>query len=121
MPSSKFYGLDSSHNPIINFSSYPLVYLAAWLRDLGGLYFDGVYKITWKVFARRYLELQDANLDLNVMISAIVDELAPELISANTIRYESTAQLLLYQLCFIITFDRTHTPDIKTSINTLQK
>src|SRR5690606_11109812 len=33
--------------------------------------------------------------DLDVMISAIVDELAPELISGKAIGYESAAQLLI--------------------------
>lgn len=70
--------------------------LAAWRPDLGG-YRDiaTAYKIALKSLARRYLELQDEIADLDVMISAIVNELAPELISSKAIGYESAAQLLI--------------------------
>lgn len=63
--------------------------LAAWRSDLGG-YRDVsiVYKIALKSLARRYLELYDEIADLDVMISVIVDELAPELIAAKAIGYE---------------------------------
>lgn len=54
-----------------------------------------VYRISLKSLARRYLELHDEIADLDVMIAAIVDELAPELIKRNAIRYESAAQLLI--------------------------
>lgn len=37
-----------------------------------------VYRISLKSLARRYLELHDEIADLDVMIAAIVDELAPE-------------------------------------------
>ena len=54
-----------------------------------------VYLIALKSLARRYLELHDEIADLDVLIRAIVDELAPELIKRNTIGYESAAQLLI--------------------------
>ncbi|MCZ5740586.1 hypothetical protein O5290_31170, partial [Escherichia coli] len=41
--------------------------------------------------ARRYLELHDEIADLDVMIAAIVDELAPALIKRNAIGYESAS------------------------------
>lgn len=42
-----------------------------------------VYRISLKSLARRYLELHDEIADLNVIIAAIVDGLAPELIKRN--------------------------------------
>ena len=70
--------------------------LAAWRPDLSG-YRDisTAYKIALKSLARRYLELHDEIADLDVMISVIVDELAPELIAGKAIGYESAAQLLI--------------------------
>ncbi len=70
--------------------------LAAWRPDLSG-YRDisTAYKIALKSLARRYLELHDEIADLDVMISVIVDELAPELITGKAIGYESAAQLLI--------------------------
>ena len=53
-----------------------------------------IYRISLKSLARRYLELHDEIDDL-VMIAAIVDELAPELIKRNAIGYESASQLLI--------------------------
>ncbi len=44
-----------------------------------------VYRISLKSLARCYLELHDEIADLDVMIAAIVDELAPELIKRNRI------------------------------------
>lgn len=38
------------------------------------------YRIALKSLARRYMELKDEVADLAVMIKAIVDELAPELV-----------------------------------------
>lgn len=72
--------------------------LAIWRPDLGG-YRDiaTAYKIALKSLARRYLELQDEIADLDVMISAIVDELAPNLIAGKAIGYESATQLLIYR------------------------
>lgn len=70
--------------------------LASWRPDVTG-YRDvtTAYRITFKSLARRYLELHDEIADLDVMIAAIVDDLAPELIARNSIGYESAAQLLL--------------------------
>jgi hypothetical protein len=52
-------------------------------------------RISLKSLARRYIELHDEIADLNVMIKAIVAELAPELISRCSIGSNSAAQLLL--------------------------
>lgn len=70
--------------------------LAAWRPDLSD-YRNTVsaYRITLKSLGRRYLELNDEIADLDAMISAIVDELAPSLVARNSIGYESAAQLLL--------------------------
>lgn len=53
------------------------------------------YRIALKSLARRYLELHDEIADLDVLIAAIVDELAPELIKRNGVGYESASQLLI--------------------------
>lgn len=53
-----------------------------------------IYRIALKSLARRYLELRDEIADLDVLIAAIVDELAPELIKRNAVGYESASQLL---------------------------
>lgn len=53
------------------------------------------YRIALKSLARRYLELHDEIADLDVMIAAIVDELAPALVTRNSIGHVSAAQLLL--------------------------
>ncbi len=45
-----------------------------------------IYRIALKSLARRYLKLHDETSDLDVLIAAIVDELAPELIKRNGIR-----------------------------------
>ena len=52
--------------------------LAAWRPDLAD-YRNVVsaYRITLKSLGRRYLELHDEIADLDSMIGAIVDELAP--------------------------------------------
>lgn len=70
--------------------------LAAWRPDLTG-YRDvtTAYRIALKSLGRRYLELHDEIADLDVMIAAIVDELAPELIARRAVGYESAAQLLI--------------------------
>ena len=47
-----------------------------------------------KSLARDYLELHEEIADLDVMIAAIVDKLAPELIKRNAVGYESASQLL---------------------------
>ncbi len=54
-----------------------------------------VYRIALKSLARCYPELHNEVADLDVMIAAIVDELAPELIKCNAIGYESASQLLI--------------------------
>ena len=64
-------------------------YLTAY-RDL-----DSAYRIGLKSLARRYLELHDEIADLDVMIAAIVDELAANLIARNSIGHIGAAQLLL--------------------------
>ena len=59
-------------------------------RDL-----EAVYRISLKSLARRYLELHDEIADLDMMIRAIVEELAPDLVARNSIGHNSAAQLLL--------------------------
>lgn len=70
--------------------------LAAWRPDLSR-YRDVTmaYRIALKSLARRYLELHDEIADLDVMIRAIVDELAPDLVSRTAVGYDSAAQLLI--------------------------
>ena len=53
------------------------------------------YRISLKSLARRYLELHDEIADLDAMIAAIVDELAPNLVARNSIGHVGAAQLLL--------------------------
>ncbi|SDL62764.1 Transposase [Modicisalibacter muralis] len=70
--------------------------LAAWRPDLTGFRdVTTAYRIALKSLARRYLELHDEIADLDVMIAAIVDELAPDLIARCAVGYESAAQLLI--------------------------
>jgi transposase len=70
--------------------------LAAWRPDLIDYRnVTSVYRIKLKPLGRRYLELNDEIADLDTIIAALVDELAPELIARNSIGYESAAQLLL--------------------------
>jgi transposase len=70
--------------------------LAAWRPDMTG-YRDVVtaYRIALKSLARRFVELHDEVADLDVMIKAIVDGLAPELIARRSVGYESASQLLI--------------------------
>jgi transposase len=70
--------------------------LAAWRPDLAD-YRNVVsaYRITLKSLGRRYLELHDEIADLDSMIGAIVDELAPSLVARNSIGHGAAAQLLL--------------------------
>jgi len=58
-------------------------------RDL-----EAAYRISLKSLARRYLELHDEIADLDVMIGAIANELALELLTRNSIGQNSAAQLL---------------------------
>ena len=70
--------------------------LAAWRPDLTAYRdLDVAYRIALKSLARRYLELHDEIADLDVMIAAIVEELAPNLMARNSIGYVGAAQLLL--------------------------
>lgn len=70
--------------------------LAAWRPDLTAYCdIEAAYRICLKSLARRYLELYDEIADLDMMIGAIVDELAPELVARNSIGHASAAQLLL--------------------------
>lgn len=70
--------------------------LAAWRPDLTAYRdVEAAYRISLKSLARRYLELHDEITDLDTMIGAIVDELAPELVARNSIGRNGAAQLLL--------------------------
>jgi len=70
--------------------------LAAWRPDLSDYRnVMSAYRITLKSLGRRYLELHDEIADLDTLIAALVNELAPELVARNAIGYESAAQLLL--------------------------
>jgi transposase len=70
--------------------------LAAWRPDLTDYRnVISAYRIALKSLGRRYLELHDEIADLDAMIIAIVDELAPALVARNSIGHGSAAQLLL--------------------------
>jgi len=70
--------------------------LAAWRPDLSGYRdVEEAYRIALKSLARRYLELHDEVADLDVMIEAIVTDLAPDLIACSEVGFNSAAQLLL--------------------------
>jgi transposase len=70
--------------------------LAAWRPDLTDhRSVVSAYRITLKSLGRRYLELHDEIADLDTMIVAIVDELAPALVARNSIGHASAAQLLV--------------------------
>jgi transposase len=70
--------------------------LASWRPDLTAYRdLDSAYRIGLKSLARRYVELHDEIADLDAMIAAIVDELAPNLIARNSIGHTGAAQLLL--------------------------
>jgi transposase len=70
--------------------------LAAWRPDLTAYReVEAAYRISLKSLARRYLELHDEIADLDAMIGAIVDDLAPQLIARNSIGHTGAAQLLL--------------------------
>ncbi|GAA5666633.1 IS110 family transposase ISMch6 [Brucella sp. NBRC 14130] len=70
--------------------------LAAWRPDLTAYRdVEAAYRITLKSLGRRYLELHDEIADLDMMIAAIVEDLAPDLVERNSIGHNSAAQLLL--------------------------
>jgi transposase len=70
--------------------------LATWRPDLTDYRtVISAYRISLKSLGRRYLELHDEIADLDAMISAIVDELAPNLVARNSIGHAGAAQLLL--------------------------
>src|SRR3954453_20426983 len=70
--------------------------LAAWRPDLTDYRsVVSAYRITLKSLGRRYLDLHDEIADLDTMIVAIVDELAPALVARNSIGHGSAAQLLV--------------------------
>jgi transposase len=70
--------------------------LAAWRPDMTAYReVEAAYRISLKSLARRYLELHDEIADLDVMIGAIVEDLAPDLITRNSIGHNGAAQLLL--------------------------
>src|SRR5208283_5525602 len=70
--------------------------LASWRPDLTTYRdLESAYRIGLKSLARRYLELHDEIADLDAMIAAIVDELAPNLVARNSIGHIGAAQLLL--------------------------
>lgn len=70
--------------------------LAAWRPDLSDYRnVTSAYRISLKSLGRRYLELHDEIADLDVMIAAIVQELAPSMLERNSIGRASAAQLLL--------------------------
>ena len=70
--------------------------LAAWRPDLTAYRdIEAAYRICLKSLARRYLELHDEIAVLDMMIGAIVTDLAPDLIARNSIGHNSAAQLLL--------------------------
>lgn len=70
--------------------------LAAWRPDMTDYRnVASAYRIALRSLARRHLELHDEIGDLDRMIGAIVDDLAPNLVAQNSIGHESAAQLLL--------------------------
>lgn len=70
--------------------------LAAWRPDMTAYReMDTAYRIALKSLARRYLELHDEIADLDTMIKAIINDLAPTLVRRNSIGYNSAAQLLI--------------------------
>jgi transposase len=70
--------------------------LASWRPDLTAFRdVESAYRIRFKSLARRYLELHDKISDLDAMIGAIADELAPNLVARNSIGQTEAAQLLL--------------------------
>lgn len=70
--------------------------LAAWRPDVTAYRnVQDAYRIALKSQACRFLELHDEIADLDVMITAIVDKLAPEPINRKAVGYECASQLLI--------------------------
>ncbi|MDU7381622.1 MAG: IS110 family transposase [Enterobacteriaceae bacterium] len=70
--------------------------LVSWRPDVTAYRnVQDAYRIALKSLARRYLELHDEIADLDIMITSIVDELAPELIKCKAVGYECASQLLI--------------------------
>jgi transposase len=70
--------------------------LVAWRPDLTDFrHVNAADRITPKSLSRRYLEPHDEIGDLDSVIGATVQELAPALIARNSIGRESVAQLPL--------------------------
>lgn len=70
--------------------------LAAWRPHLPDYRtVISTYRISLKSLGRRYLELHDEIADLDAMIVAILDELAPALVARPSIGHTSAAQLPL--------------------------
>ncbi len=70
--------------------------LAAWRPDLTAYRdVEAAYRLSLKSLTRRYLELHDEIADLDTMIGAIVEDLAPELIARKSVGHNGAAQLLL--------------------------
>ncbi len=87
---------DELREQLRNMTRMQLIRPGSWRPDASEYRnVTNVYRISLKSLARRYLELHDEIADLDVMIAAIVDELAPELIKRNAIGYESASQLLI--------------------------
>lgn len=71
-------------------------WFARWRPDLTAYRdVEAAYRIRLKSLGRRYLELHDEIADLDMMIGAIVQDLAPELVARISIGHNSAAQLLL--------------------------
>lgn len=88
---------DELREPLRTMSRMQLIRtLAAWRPDLSDYrHLSSAYRIALKSLGRRYLELHDEIADLDTMIAALVEELAPDLVARNSIGYETAAQLLL--------------------------
>ena len=70
--------------------------LAAWRPEMPACRdVTSAYRIALKSLGRKYLELHGEIADMDTMIAALVDALAPDLIARQAIGYETAARLLL--------------------------